>query len=212
MKQRKPTPVRPAERWGLVALLGFTVLSVFGYWNFALHPERLVGMPMAASFYAISFKFFARAHIVISAVALLIILVGRSGLRWWAALGAVYVLSFLSEHVGTGYGLPFGEYAYTALLGAKLGGRVPALIPLSWFLMALPSWVLARKALPEAGQRGRRIVLGERTEEELEAALEVLPRGTQQVGFYSYGEISPYATGHCDLHNQTMTLTTITEE
>ncbi|MDJ0976765.1 MAG: FIST N-terminal domain-containing protein [Planctomycetota bacterium] len=59
---------------------------------------------------------------------------------------------------------------------------------------------------------GRRIVLGERTEEELEAALEVLPQGTQQVGFYSYGEISPYATGHCDLHNQTMTLTTITEE
>lgn len=58
---------------------------------------------------------------------------------------------------------------------------------------------------------GRRIVLGERTEEELEAALEVLPSGTQQVGFYSYGEISPFATGHCDLHNQTMTLTTITE-
>ncbi len=58
---------------------------------------------------------------------------------------------------------------------------------------------------------GRRIVLGERTEEELEAALDVLPGGTRQVGFYSYGEISPYATGHCDLHNQTMTLTTIFE-
>jgi hypothetical protein len=31
------------------------------------------------------------------------------------------------------------------------------------------------------------------------------------VGFYSYGEISPFGTGHCDLHNQTMTLTTIGE-
>lgn len=58
---------------------------------------------------------------------------------------------------------------------------------------------------------GRRLVLGERTEEELEAALDVLPDGTEQVGFYSYGEISPHATGHCDLHNQTMTLTTIAE-
>lgn len=58
---------------------------------------------------------------------------------------------------------------------------------------------------------GRRLVLGERTEEELEATLDVLPEGTQQIGFYSYGEISPYATGHCDLHNQTMTLTTISE-
>ncbi|HMA36323.1 MAG TPA: FIST N-terminal domain-containing protein [Chloroflexia bacterium] len=58
---------------------------------------------------------------------------------------------------------------------------------------------------------GRRLILGERTEEELEAALAVLPEGTQQIGFYSYGEISPYAAGSCDLHNQTMTLTTIYE-
>ena len=58
---------------------------------------------------------------------------------------------------------------------------------------------------------GRRLVLGERTEEELETTLEVFPEGTQQVGFYSYGEISPHTTGHCDLHNQTMTLTTISE-
>ena len=58
---------------------------------------------------------------------------------------------------------------------------------------------------------GRRLVLGERTDEELEATLNVLPKGTHQIGFYSYGEISPYASGHCDLHNQTMTLTTISE-
>lgn len=58
---------------------------------------------------------------------------------------------------------------------------------------------------------GRRLILGERTEEELEATLDVLPEHTQQIGFYSYGEISPYTTGHCDLHNQTMTLTTIQE-
>jgi hypothetical protein len=59
---------------------------------------------------------------------------------------------------------------------------------------------------------GRRLILGERTEEELEAVLESLPASTKQVGFYSYGEISPYISGHCDLHNQTMTLTTISED
>jgi hypothetical protein len=59
---------------------------------------------------------------------------------------------------------------------------------------------------------GRRLVLGERTEEEAEATLANLPPGTRQVGFYSYGELSPYVGGNCDLHNQTMTLTTITEE
>ena len=58
---------------------------------------------------------------------------------------------------------------------------------------------------------GRRLVLGERTEEEIEATLEILPKGSRQVGFYSYGEISPYKSGACDLHNKPMTLTTITE-
>ena len=58
---------------------------------------------------------------------------------------------------------------------------------------------------------GRRLVLGERTEEETEATLETLPPGAQQIGFYSYGEISPHATGRCDLHNQTMTLTVLSE-
>ncbi|MDB4957053.1 MAG: hypothetical protein JWO36_4622 [Myxococcales bacterium] len=58
---------------------------------------------------------------------------------------------------------------------------------------------------------GRRLVLGERTEEETEATLETLPQGTKQIGFYSYGEISPHTTGRCDLHNQTMTLTVLSE-
>lgn len=58
---------------------------------------------------------------------------------------------------------------------------------------------------------GRRLVLGERTQEEIEATVECLPDGVQQIGFYSYGEISPHASGLCELHNQTMTLTTIRE-
>jgi hypothetical protein len=58
---------------------------------------------------------------------------------------------------------------------------------------------------------GRRLVLGDRSEEETEAALEALPPGSRQIGFYSYGEISPASRGGCELHNQTMTLTTIRE-
>ena len=58
---------------------------------------------------------------------------------------------------------------------------------------------------------GRRLVLGERTEEEIESILDVLPDQSAQVGFYSYGEISPLTDGSCDLHNQTMTITTIAE-
>ena len=42
-------------------------------------------------------------------------------------------------------------------------------------------------------------------------ALAALPEGSKQIGFYSYGELSPFAAGACELHNQTMTVTTISE-
>jgi hypothetical protein len=58
---------------------------------------------------------------------------------------------------------------------------------------------------------GRRLVLAERIEEEIEATAGVLPGKSKIVGFYSYGELSPAFGGRCDLHNQTMTLTTISE-
>ena len=60
---------------------------------------------------------------------------------------------------------------------------------------------------------GRRLVLGERVEEEVEAAFESVPDGGKLVGFYSYGEIAPFAAGQCGvLHNQTMTLTRFGED
>jgi len=58
---------------------------------------------------------------------------------------------------------------------------------------------------------GRKLVLKRRIYEEIEAIKEVLPKEAHVVGFYSYGQISPLASGVCDLHNQTMTLTAIWE-
>jgi hypothetical protein len=59
---------------------------------------------------------------------------------------------------------------------------------------------------------GRKLVLKGRTEEELEAVREVLGPQATLTGFYSYGEICPAApNAACDLHNQTMTITTFRE-
>ncbi|MFN0185182.1 MAG: FIST signal transduction protein [Aquabacterium sp.] len=59
---------------------------------------------------------------------------------------------------------------------------------------------------------GRRLVLGERTDEEVETVLEGSPAQAGHVGFYSYGEISPaVAGGASELHNQTMTVTMFSE-
>lgn len=59
---------------------------------------------------------------------------------------------------------------------------------------------------------GRKLVLGQRTEEEVEVAQEILGADTVITGFYSYGEISPtHPNDRCELHNQTMTVTVLSE-
>jgi hypothetical protein len=59
---------------------------------------------------------------------------------------------------------------------------------------------------------GRRLLMGQHTADELEAASAEFGPQFPQIGFYSYGEISPHrVSGVCELHNQTMTVTTIAE-
>ena len=59
---------------------------------------------------------------------------------------------------------------------------------------------------------GRKLVLQERTVEEVEAARNIFGEATTITGFYSYGEISPFNPNtKCELHNQTMTITTFNE-
>lgn len=60
---------------------------------------------------------------------------------------------------------------------------------------------------------GRKVILGNRIEEEVEAVQRVFGSKTLLAGFYSYGEISPFAPDtKCELHNQTMTITTLDEQ
>lgn len=59
---------------------------------------------------------------------------------------------------------------------------------------------------------GRRLVLQQESEYELESVQDVLGNSCVLGGFYSYGELSPIGKGkHCVLHNQTMTVTTFRE-
>lgn len=59
---------------------------------------------------------------------------------------------------------------------------------------------------------GRKLILGPRIDEEVEAVSDTLGKDTLLAGFYSYGEISPFSDGgNCQLHNQTMTITSFYE-
>nr|WP_299074162.1 FIST N-terminal domain-containing protein [uncultured Allomuricauda sp.] len=59
---------------------------------------------------------------------------------------------------------------------------------------------------------GRKLVLDQRTEDEIEEVAEVIGGQARITGFYSYGEMAPFAgKNECQLHNQTMTLTLLSE-
>lgn len=59
---------------------------------------------------------------------------------------------------------------------------------------------------------GRKLVMNQRVEEEIEQIQEMIGDKTAITGFYSYGEMAPFnGSKSCELHNQTMTLTLISE-
>jgi len=60
---------------------------------------------------------------------------------------------------------------------------------------------------------GRKQILKQRTEDEIEVVHDILGQNMPKVGFYSHGEFSPHEnSGFCELHNQTMTITILSED
>jgi hypothetical protein len=60
---------------------------------------------------------------------------------------------------------------------------------------------------------GRKLLLGNNIDLEVESINQVFEKKVAMTGFYSYGEIGPFkGSGLCELHNQTMTITTFTEK
>ena len=103
-----------------------------------------------------------------------------------------YARTFNANQTVTG--LLLASYSIMQLIGAPILGRL-------------------------SDRFGRKLVLGGRVDEEVESVADVLGRGVAVTGFYSYGEIGPIAgsgspiagSGECKLHNQTMTVTVISE-
>lgn len=63
----------------------------------------------------------------------------RNALIFFALAAAI---SWAYEQVGVETGLVYGRYHYTDVLGVKIG-HVPVLIPMAWFMMIYPSYVIA---------------------------------------------------------------------
>lgn len=145
---------------GLWILYGFTAVALLGYASFGLHPELLARVPAAAGFYGVSFRFFSVGQVWLAFGVFVVFLWRRVGWQWLGAFAVLYGISLASELMGTSYGVPFGEYRYGEVLAPMWGGRVPVVIPLSWFYMAVPAYALASWALGASGRVWARIGLG----------------------------------------------------
>ena len=142
----KSSPAFTLLDWlGFILLWLFTTAVLAGYGSFGLHPELLARTPSAANFYRTAFILFSRGHVVIAFLVLVGLLIPRVGFKWLPALVVTCVISLGMELMGTYTGFPFGGYEYTTLLGYRVANLVPLLIPFSWFMMAFPSYVLARR-------------------------------------------------------------------
>ena len=70
----------------------------------------------------------------------------------------VFIVSLLFESVGVATGWVYGPYHYTDALGPKFLGLVPFLIPVAWFMMSYPSFVIADRLFPSEWKRWQRVL------------------------------------------------------
>lgn len=132
--------------WIFLGLQGaIVVASLLGYGIFTSRPDLLMQVDPQARFFTWAFYGFAVGNMLFGGIAVVADAWLRDRRAALIAFAAVYVVSLASELMGTGWGIPFGPYSYTALLGPKWFGLVPLLIPLSWFTMGWACWVLARQ-------------------------------------------------------------------
>lgn len=72
-------------------------------------------------------------------------------------LGLVFAISLALESVGVATGRVYGPYHYTPKLGSLFLGLVPYLIPVAWFMMMYPSFVIADWLIPQKWTRWQRL-------------------------------------------------------
>jgi len=134
--------------WTLLAIQATIVIaSLLGYGIFTARPDLLAQVDPQAKFFVWAFHGFAVGNMLFGGLAVVAEALLRNGRKAMVAFIIVYAVSLASELSGTTYGIPFGAYSYTSLLGVKWFDRVPLLIPLSWFTMSWALWVVARERL-----------------------------------------------------------------
>ena len=125
---RRVAPQTPPGR--ILTWVSFTALA---YLLAASLLSRLAHLPTLGDIgFTLVFTAFSLSHAAAS----------LGGRRTAVFFGVTAAVSWLFEYAGVSTRVVYGAYHYGEGRGIKLGG-VPVLIPLAWFMMIYPSWILA---------------------------------------------------------------------
>lgn len=206
---------------GLVAALGFygerlkVGYGSLGGWD-SFGPERLITRSKGNVLYELDghsalelYKKYLGEHAAGPAEALLFPLALRTGNEGYGLVRSVAAVNEEDQSMTFFGDMPEGGYA--RLMKANFDRLVDGAAG-----AAHAGYEMLGSVEPELALLiscvGRKLVLKQRIEEEVESVREVLGENTALAGFYSYGEICPHgAITKCELHNQTMTITTFSE-
>ena len=206
---------------GLVAALGFygerlkVGYGSLGGWD-PFGPERLITRSKGNVLFELDgrsalelYKKYLGEHDAGPAEALLFPLALRTGEEGYGLVRSVMVVNEEDQSMTFAGDMPEGGYA--RLMKANFDRLVDGAAG-----AAQAGYEMLGSVEPELAVLiscvGRKLVLKQRIEEEIESVREVLGENTVLTGFYSYGEICPHgAITKCELHNQTMTITTFSE-
>lgn len=141
--------------WAHVALVVFSTVAMLTV--LAGPPAPWLTQEPHATVMRLGFRFAGPTYVTLGALAALAFLWARLGWPLAVSLfGAAVGTSLGAELLGTGTGLPFGDYRYSSLLGYRIAGLVPFPIPLSWFTMLVSSLTIVARLRTAADTRAAR--------------------------------------------------------
>ncbi len=116
------------------------------------------GLTLLLVLHVVPGKGYAWAPVVLSGLAAAATLLHAAAQMGWRRTLAFFLLTFgislALETVGVVTGWVYGGYHYTSKLGWRFLGVVPIIIPLAWFMMVYPGWVIARGIVQPRASRG----------------------------------------------------------
>lgn len=129
----------------LPTLLGLVVASLGAFAALHWNPHWVQGSSGASSLRDRVFSLSAQGFTYASAALLAIFLCRRWRWNWLTAFALVFGIGMAVEYCGARFGVPFGEYRYSDMLGFKFAAEVPVVVPLAWFIMGIASFGLSTR-------------------------------------------------------------------